>query len=804
METATTTMETATMTGVFAFAALMAVCRLQAEEQLEVRVRNTPAGPQIQVDGESVAPRICWSFDNPKRRPVDGTWRRHTISFTPRADAGTCRLELYPQTAPGRFFVRGIDTNATYRAERDKTLTFDFEARSEGGISYFRPLLAQLEPLNDHYEYHRMLSVTPDDPADSVLVSECIAARRAGVRMFSFFAPNIWPVAGEEPEYAVWDKTCDAILAAVPDALLVPRVTLNPPFKWLDDHPDAKMVNEKGEAWPRASINSPVYKEAALDFTRKAVRHFMARYPRQLAGVHVTGQNAQEWYYWHAWDALSGYDAGTRAAYRRWLKAHGLPEADVPSPGERHAQDLIPGLIDPVRRPNVVNFNRFLSDAMVDFMGEICKAVREASEGKKLVFAFHGYAYEMVGLRYGAPASGNCNLQRVFDKWADCIDVLCAPVSYSDRGWIGTTPAIGPIETVNRNGMLWLNENDIRTHLVDNKVSGNGSFCPLYTPQETADALRRTMLQDLVRGAADWWMDHGEGWFDSWDEVWKPLSTLKSLDRELLKRHRPYTPEVALLADDDSMMYFGTCSTNFAKSLVHYVRRHFPRAGVSYGQYMLEDALRKPLPDEIKLIVHACTFHLSPEKERRLADARRRSSPKILRAWCHLPGILSDRGIDLRGVARLTGFEAELALEGNCMATATGLGRSLGLPETFGTRSRAGRLVPRLMEGDEVWATWFDGSPAVVVRPNGQGGADALVGTVELPPGLVYALAKRAGARSAFAQDEVGKAVAWWSDELEVIQSHADDFRDFRKGEVRFVRRLPRFRPIASGASKRH
>ncbi len=763
--------------------------RVEETEQVEVRVRDTPSGPQIQVDGKSITPRICWSFDNPKRRPVDGTWRRHTISFTPRADAAMCKLELYPQTAPGRFFVRGIDTNAVYRAERDKTLTFDFEARSEGDITYFRPLLAQLEPLNDHYEYHRMLSVTPDDPDDSVLISECIAARRAGVRMFSFFAPNIWPVAGEEPEYAAWDKTCDAILAAVPDALLIPRVTINPPFMWLDARPEAKMVSEKGEALPRASINSPEYKAAALDFTRKAVRHFMDRYPRQLAGVHITGQNSQEWYYWYTWEGLTGYDEGTRVEYRRWLKEHGLPEADVPTPAERRAQDLITGIIDPASRPNVVNFNRFLTDAMVDFMGEICKATREASEGKKLVFAFHGYAYELVVVNRGVPSSGNCDLQRVFDKWADYIDILCAPVCYSDRAWLGTTPAIGPIETVNRNGMLWLNENDMRTHLVDNKVTGDGAFDPLYTPQETDDALTRSMLQDVVRGAADWWMDHGEGWFDSWDEVWKPLSKLDALDQEMLKRRRPYTPEVAVVADDDSMMYFGTRSARFAGPLVNLSRRNFPRAGVSYGQYILEDVLRKPLPEDVKLIFHPCTVHVTPEKERRLAEARRRSSPKIVRAWCHMPGVLSDGGIDVKGVERLTGFEAELVPTGKCMAAATELGRSLGLPESFGSASPVGRLIPRLKEGDEVWAKWSDGSPAVVVRSNGKGGADVLVGTVELPTGLIYALAKRAGARSAFTQEEVGKAVAWWSDELEAIQSHSDDFRDFRKGEVRYRKR---------------
>ena len=761
---------------------------LAADRQVDVRVRTTAGGPQIQVDGQGVSPRMFWGIDNPRRRPVDGTWRRHRISFTPRADAAMCRFELNPQKASGRFEVRGLDTNALYRAERDKTRTFDFEARAEGAISYFRPSLVQLAPKNEHFEYHRLLSVTPDDPEDSNFISQCRAARRAGVRFFSFFAPNLWPERGGEIEFAVWDKTCDALIAAVPDALIVPRVTVNPPDPWLDAHPEVKMVSETGETWNAPSIHAPLYRAVALDYTRRVARHFMERYPRHFAGLHMTGQSTQEWYYWGSWEAMSGYDTATRAAYRRWLKAEGLPEADVPSRGERHAQDAVRGLIDPSRRPNVIRFNRFLSESMVDFMGEVCRATREATDGRKLVFSFYGYAYELVSFRHGVPASGNCALQRIFEKWADAVDILCAPLCYTDRAWLGTSPAIGPVETVNRNGMFWLNEDDLRTHLVEDNSSGDGGYAPLYAPGETADAMRRTMLQEIVRGAAGWWMDHGTGWYDSWDEIWRPVADLDVLERASLARRRPYTPEVAVLADEDSLLCCGTDSHLFARPLLNLSRFAFPRAGVSYGQYMLQDVLAKPLSDEAKLRIHPCTIYLTPEKERRLAAARE-AAPKVVRAWCHLPGLLSEKGLDTAGVERLTGFAADLVTTGACVATATALGRHLGLPPSFGVREPIGRLVPRLKDGDEVWATWADGSPAVVVRGNGTGGADALVGTAELPAELIRALALRAGARSLLAADEVNRAAVWRSDDLEVVQSLADGFRDFRKGEVR-VRRV--------------
>ena len=776
-------------TAVAVFGALFASLMATADAQVEVRVRQTSGGPQIQVDGRSVAPRVFWGFDNPRRRSVDGEWRRHRISFTPQADAWMCRFALNPQIAPGKFFVRGVDTNAFYRAERGKTLTFDFEVRSEGDVSYFRPALLQLAPRHDHYQYMRVqMSVPADEPDDSTLISQCVKARRAGVRFFSFLAANLWPERGGKIEFEAWDRTCDAILAAVPDALIIPRVSLNPPEWWTDLHPETRMVSETGLGlWEAPSIHAPLYREAAFDYTRRVARHFMERYPRHFAGLHMTGQSAQEWYYLNSWNELTGYDEPTRSAYRQWQEARGLEPLDVPSREERHAQDVVTGLVDPSKRPNVVRFNRFLSEAMADFVGELCKVAREATEGKKLVLSFYSYAYELVAFRHGVPASGNCALQRLFDKWGENIDILCAPRCYADRAWLGTTSAICPVETVNRNGILCLNEDDLRTHI--NERRRRGDFLGiLNSPLETRDAMRRTMLEEFVRGSAGWWMDQGTGWYDSWDEIWRNVAELEPLERETLARRRPYSPDVAILADEESLLCFGTESRRFAVPLLNKSRMAFPRAGVSFGQYVLQDVLNKPLPEEVRLRIHPCTCWLTPEKERRLAEARR-AAPKALRAWCHLPGVMGADGIDLEGVERLTGFAADLVTTGGCIAVATDLGSRLGLPDSFGVTNFVGHLVPRLKDGDEVWAVWGDGSPAVVVRGNADGGADALLGPAELPPGLIYALAVRAGVKSAFSKDEVGKAAAWRSDDLEVIQSHSEGFRDFRKGEVR-VRRF--------------
>jgi hypothetical protein len=45
------------------------------------------------------------------------------------------------------------------------------------------------------------------------------------------------------------------------------------------------------------------------------------------------------------------------------------------------------------------------------------------------------------------------------------IDILCSPISYTDREWLGTAPCMSAAESVREAGILWLNEDDSRTFL---------------------------------------------------------------------------------------------------------------------------------------------------------------------------------------------------------------------------------------------------------------------------------------------------------------------------------------------------
>ena len=71
-------------------------------------------------------------------------------------------------------------------------------------------------------------------------------AAEAGVDFVSFPVGLPWPKPGESTNYAAEDSACRTVLAANPQALLIPRIPMNPPDWWRAAHPDEVMQWEDG------------------------------------------------------------------------------------------------------------------------------------------------------------------------------------------------------------------------------------------------------------------------------------------------------------------------------------------------------------------------------------------------------------------------------------------------------------------------------------------------------------------------------------------------------------------------------
>ena len=545
-----------------------------------------------------------------------------------------------------------------------------------------------------------------------------LSPKRERVRWTAFEGPDDWSIADEQMRTAI---------EAHPNGKFLLRIFVNAPKAVLESNPDWCMRFEddddvKGERM--ASPSCRQYREAVCAYLKRAVKHFSETFPNHYAGIHPSGQNSGEFFYDKAWTKLSGYDKHTLAAWRKWLAERGESDAataEVPTPAERKAKDDGSVLLDPVKRRRVIQFNQFLQDEMSDFVAEMACACREASGDKKLVVFFYGYAWEFNSLPNGPAASGHYGLMRLLEKAPGAIDILCGPIGYFNRRYPdGFAPVMSAAETLASHGILWLNEDDTRTYRDPRRDRPYTQEGTLTTCENNCKVMLRNTAQEAIRGLGSWWMDlYGHGWYDD-PALWEVQRRLWPSERALLARPRPYTPDVAAIVGEQSQLHFSAGAQAVTRPLIYTVRGEFDKAGVRYGQYLLEDVLKNPPPAKVHVFLSA--NYLTAADRAALAKDRV-EHPERVRVWCFAPGYLSDRGADEKGITEVTGFSVKRI-------------------DKSGDKIRP--FFSPDAEGGEVWARFPDGSPSVAARSAGAG-MDVFCAIPELTADVIRRAAKAAG-----------------------------------------------------------
>ena len=680
-------------------------------------------GMERAFDGDAAFAKT-WKIWPPKNDYV------HTFSN------GVCTVELHPWRLPGtdpdyHFYSHFM------RFRKGAVYTLRFEARGET-CRWILPGVYDVGPSGVHTQLP--LSASADMP--DTLLSTARKAADAGVDFVSYGIPEVWKKDGDD--FTAFDALTDSLIKVNPNVLLIPRVSVNAPKWWLEKNPEHRMQYAAEHAhitgrgvWGHglrpdmATVSSRPYRAAAVAYITRFVRHMMEKYPRNFAGIHPTGQNTAEWFYFDSWNKMNGYDPQTLAAFRAWT---GDPAAEVPPVSARLAGENERHLLDPVTQRRCIAFNRFQQQEMTDFVAELARACRAATEGRKLVVFFYGYAWEFAAHRYGPANSGHYGMENLLKKSNGAIDILCSPISYFDRAFCGSAPNMSAGETVMRNGVLWLNEDDTRTHL-DHRSEAYVQEGTLVTLPQSRSVMLRNTAQEAIRGFGSWWMDlPGMGWYDS-KELWDVQRGLMPLEKKMLARTSPFTPEIALIQDEESMIQVAGKANPVNGGLVSRARGAVNRCGAPHGQYLLFDVCQKPLT--AKLQVFQSCWSLSDAKIDALA--RQRETHPAMRVWCWAPGWRDNEGVpDLARMTRLTGFRF----------------KPLAKPvdQALFTVTDA--------KPEEILERFPDGSPSVVVRRAGAG-ADVFVSRPELTAPLLHRLAALAGVHLYLPESEVGKATLW-------------------------------------------
>jgi len=578
-------------------------------------------------------------------------------------------------------------------------------------------------------------------------------AASAGIDFVSFPVGRIWTGPGTTPDYSRVDALCQRVLDANPKALLLPRISMEPPNWWKKAHPDHVMVWEDGPRERGFAVASEQYRQDASAQLTALVRHLEATFGDHVAGYHPSGHNTGEWFYQDTWQhKYHGYSKVTTLAWREWLRrtygtdavlqaAWGRADAaiatsDPPSPEARHAHPH-GAFRDPASERAIIDFNLFQQEAMADCVRALAKAVREASDGRKLVVFFYGYVFEFGAVANGPAMSGHYALRRVLES--PDIDILCSPISYDDRGLAESAPCMTAAESVSLAGKLWLNEDDTATFLSSGTFPGHRERVDTF--EGSAAQMARNTAQEACRNFGTWWMDlGGTGWFRD-ERFWQLMRDLERIDLPLLAGPVPFRPPVAVVLDERSVMFVAERGNSVTTPLLRECRGVLARTGVPYGQYLLDDVTAGRVQADVYAFL--CPWSLTEAQRQAVLRATRGK----VRLWCYAPGLFDGFVRSPQTMRELTGFSClELVAGAEARAEPTERGRAAGLTQTISVPAPIRPLFTVDAAPNETLATYPSGEPAIAVRRN-DSGVDVFCGVPALSPELVRLAAREAGLR---------------------------------------------------------
>jgi hypothetical protein len=455
-----------------------------------------------------------------------------------------------------------------------------------------------------------------------------------------------------EPRALIRD--IEAVLQANPNALIVTRLHLNPPYWWLRKNRTELVGYTKKECkdgtWEysvppltdtgeygdrtiarfhlpfemRASIGSEKWIDDTCDVLRQLCQKLQVHpLGKHLIGIQVAYGHCGEWHMW----AGSDYGEAMQRAFVRMLKQSYTPDELSRYYGEGTCAEEInmatkreideafsePGRILTMDRDaRIIDSLRVFSYASAEAIQRLCKCIKESWHGM-LTGAFYGYFFSTAG----ADAAHSETAKLYQDE---NIDFLAAPCAYGNNKISGNMNMLRCVaESCRLSGKLMLSEMD-QGYKAVNWDSPEGAYL-CQSEAEYAAIMKRNIVENLLLGCGAWFYDHRfvpSSIYEK-EEYWatpERLATVRALRdfaTALLARPRVKSTDVLLVVDAEYCYRTRTVSTDF--ELIDALGK----SGVGFDRLFLTDIDKCELA-RYRCVIFADCVTLGKRRYRRALD----------------------------------------------------------------------------------------------------------------------------------------------------------------------------------------
>jgi len=507
---------------------------------------------------------------------------------------------------------------------------------------------------------------------NSNFIKQAKLAKKAGIEIYSFRVPMIWKERSsystlyrkfdnKKEAYAKLDSVIDRVLKFNPNALIIPRFYLHPPIWWLNKNPDEKILYSDGSA-SRISLASTKWRSYVKTSLKDFIKHCEKKYGNNIIGYHPTILNTGECFYERAWEQVySGFEKPLKKGFAKWVqnkykKINNLRTAwnndkitfdkiSLPTADQRsHSTDVF--FRDPRKDKFVIDFYEYKNSLVADTINFFAEIIKKETNRKKVCITFYGYTFELAALPHGPQISGHLAMKKLLKS--DNIDIICSPISYSNRRPDGLGAFMCAVDSVRAAGKLWINEDDTRTYLCENPERFN--FGNIKNLQENMWIYNKHFARIFPRRLGTWYMDlFDNGWLNSAD-IWRHIYILRKIYESQLNVPSSWKPEVAVIIDEKSPLFLAS-NNKLTAPLYSGLRSRLYRMGTPFSIYLLSDVLDGSIKLP-KVNIFLGTWHLEKAGRAKLISALQDKTA----VWFYGAGYMDESVASKNNISKLTGF----------------------------------------------------------------------------------------------------------------------------------------------------
>jgi hypothetical protein len=500
----------------------------------------------------------------------------------------------------------------------------------------------------------------------------------AGVNLINVKAvPSISWTGKRQYDFDKINEIIETTLKANPQGKLLISMSIRP-GKWFFSRYNKELEryyptrSSKGKLrihYGCGPLGSKFWIECSAKMAGDIVKYIESRdYANSVFGYHVFCGAAGEWYWPGSFmGGIPGYSEVTRNSFRQWLKnkyqddkklqqawnetAVSFNTVNIPSVEFRlSSENNIFRDINKARP--VIDFREFMGDITFQGITELCKAIKESSNYKKLVSLYTGYSLLYAGKQITAHIGGLQILGRVLR--CPFVDVIATPLDYVNRR-DGETGA--NINAFNGSALLHnkllANENDLRTYMTP-----KNEFGKTKNLRASIEVMKRGFGHSLILKSAFWFCsvffanNEGVAMFHQ-EDMMRTVAKIEKLAQNAVGKNRSSLAEVAIIFDEKSTLYTSIPKGNFIDKHTWGVYQNAFRMGAPFDCFLLDD-LDNPNMRDYKLYIILNTYRLS-DKQRQVISAKvKRNNSTVV--WCYAPGYLSEKGFSTETMRELTGI----------------------------------------------------------------------------------------------------------------------------------------------------